>query len=163
MTKTTLLSILIRWTVLGLFEIDTSSAEEPLNELEGTWRVISMETDGVERSKEIDENTRLTFMGNKLVLTTMIGPLASGGRPEDYKKTPLQLERTFEIHSDKMPKQIDVTSPRGDNETMLGIYSIDGHKLTLCLPTSKALGRPEKFETAADSGSTLTVLTRVKE
>ena len=163
MTKTTLLSILIGWTALSLSEVDTSSADEPLNDLEGTWRVISMETDGVVRSKEIDENTRLTFIGNKLVLTTIIGTLASGGRPEDYKKTPLKLERTFEIHPNRMPKQIDVTSPRGDSETMLGIYSIDGDKLTLCVSTSMALGRPEKFVTAADSGVTLTVLTRVKE
>jgi len=164
MTMTTLFSILSGWAVLGLFEIAPASAAEPLDELEGRWSVISMETDGVEGPKEIVENTRLTFMGKKLILTTMIGPLASGGRPEDYKKTtPLKLECTFEINPDKTPKQIDIMSPRGDGETMPGIYSIDGDKLTLCIRTSKALGRPEKFETAADSGSTLSVLTRVKE
>ena len=120
--------------------------------LQGVWVASSVEVDGQAMPKEAVERTRFTFKGDKL--------LVHG----DENAEKAEVECSFKLTAKESPKQLDITTPEGGGTMLLGIYEVKGDELKLCFrhPKSKG-GRPEKFETAADSESTLIVFQRKKK
>ena len=117
--------------------------------LQGTWKVVSMVTDGKEVPAEKIKEARLTIAGNRYMLK---------GTAEDFRGA-------FKINENKTPKQIDTTFLGEDNKergTALGIYELQGRKLKISWRQEKG-ERPTELVSKPDSGvrSMVLDLTRV--
>ena len=62
----------------------------------------------------------------------------------------------FSLLPSVSPKQIDMVTNEGD--LLKGLYSLDGDKLTLCMPAEKGLPRPTEIKAHAE-GIRITVVT----
>jgi RNA polymerase sigma factor (sigma-70 family) len=116
-----------------------AAAETPKNDLDklqGTWRLVTTEFDGVrfgEGRPEI-KDTRMVFDKSSVALfgKTFHSPQLKK-EPEDTKSV-----GTFTLDAKKNPKVIALTfetNPWNDKKdfTKRGIYALDGDRLTLCL------------------------------
>jgi uncharacterized protein (TIGR03067 family) len=116
--------------------------------LQGTWKVVSGESEGKEAP--IDELKQATwvFKGDKLIVTK-----ATESHESDYKIDPTQK-----------PKTIDVTPRQGPEEekdkTFPGIYQLDGDTLKLCM-NGPDMERPTEFVTK--EGTRLMLLSLKRE
>ncbi|HEY8505543.1 MAG TPA: sigma-70 family RNA polymerase sigma factor [Gemmataceae bacterium] len=97
--------------------------------LQGTWKIVSARDGG--RGGPIPEGSRMVFDGNKAVMY-------QGNRPH--------FNATFTLDPAANPKRIDFTDGK---KTNLGIYKLDGKKLTLCLNEREE--RPTRFASEANS------------
>ena len=150
------------WKSVGLFVIavlaivsgpsrgapkkDDPVADE-IKALQGTWRVVSIETGGkVIGREEFGPNNLLVFSGNKC--STVIGR---------SKRT---IECTFTIDPAKSPKWIDMK--RSDDKVMWdGIYELKGDTLKVYLGSPGK--RPTEMKTTAGDGQTVHTHERVRE
>ncbi|HYH65535.1 MAG TPA: sigma-70 family RNA polymerase sigma factor [Urbifossiella sp.] len=98
--------------------------------IRGTWTVEAVTDGGRERNPE---NPKMVITAEKLTIK-------SGDRVE--------AEGTYELDPTKTPRWIDIT---GKDRKVLGIYRLDGDKLTICLNEHADGDRPTKF--ASESGS----------
>jgi uncharacterized protein (TIGR03067 family) len=115
----------------------------PATELEGEWRMVS----GVMDGKPMDASTvKRVTRGNQTTVTA--GPQT-------------MMEFDFAVDPATSPASIDYTHTAGANKgkTQLGIYQLDGDRLTI-LVTAPGAGRPKKFDAAPDKNGTLTVWKR---
>jgi uncharacterized protein (TIGR03067 family) len=115
--------------------------------LQGTWRQIAYERDGVtEPPDEQGWDPQVTFTGDTFVVT-----LADGSTP---------IRGTFKLDPTRDPKAADWTDTFGADagKTFLAIYSVDGDRFIFCaaLPGQD---RPTEFRTEA--GQVLRVHRRV--
>lgn len=134
------LAILITCTLIAA---GLSRAGDPGKEqksLQGTW-VFSKD----------DKKGQLTFAGNKF--TFMMDD-------ETFKGT-------FKIHPGKKPKGIDMTVQEGkkyEGKTSLGIYKLEGDKLTWCANEPGREERPTEFSGGTgDKKMLLVVMDRKKK
>jgi uncharacterized protein (TIGR03067 family) len=145
--------------VVGGAEPAKVTPEEEAKKLEGTWKEVSREYQGEAVAKKFIEKSKLIFSADGKL--TMI---------DGFK-----VERTYVIDPSKDPKTIDIidtitkVGPDGKKVTTelknVGIYELDGDKLTICYVRSdgpKAGQRPTELKTKAKSGSFLSVYERVK-
>jgi RNA polymerase sigma factor (sigma-70 family) len=109
--------------------------------LEGTWKVIRLERNGVEAK----EKATVIIKGNKFT----IEPEAGNPRTS-----------TFKIDPSKKPKWFDDV-PEG-SAAWPGIYELDGDTLKICFDSEGTLKRPSEFKTGPKSGFALFVLERDK-
>jgi RNA polymerase sigma factor (sigma-70 family) len=119
----------------------TSPVEEERAKLQGTWQVVSGETNGAELPEDVVKGMRLTFDGNKLKLV---------GRGEGG-------EASYTLDPSQKPKTLDLRV--SDQEGALGIYELDGDKLRLCMVEPNGLTRPTEF--AGKDKAVLLVLKRL--
>jgi uncharacterized protein (TIGR03067 family) len=147
---------------------DAAAKDQTL--IQGKWRFVRVEVgDGPPAPpEEILKKTRLTFTGDKL--KTQMG----GDEELD--------EETFSLNPQAMPKAINMTTtstvesvgPDGTKErtkskaTMLGIYKIEGDRLTFCfmvprMPNPTSRERPKEFFAEGHNNRLLIVLEREKE
>jgi uncharacterized protein (TIGR03067 family) len=126
--------------------------KKELKALAGTWRPVSIETDGSkvpeERLKELtmtrDENGKVTVRrGDTVVL-------------EGTVKT---------IDASKKPKTMDVEQTAGEHKGKIiqGIYEIDGDTLRACVVLPGKGERPTEFSAKAGSGCSVAVYKREKK
>ena len=133
--------------------------EQEAKNLEGVWKEVSREYQGEKVPKKFVEKSKLIFRADGKL--TMI---------DGFK-----VERIFEIDPTKKPKTIDIidtitkTDKNGKATKVelvnVGIYELDGDKLTICYVRSdgpKAGQRPKELKTKAKSGSFLSVYQREK-
>jgi uncharacterized protein (TIGR03067 family) len=115
--------------------------------LEGTWRFLSLEVDGMKLPEAAIKDARLIIKGKEF---TMKDPVAT-------------YRGTFRIDPAKKPKTIDIKFTEGPEKgnTSLGIYELNGDELKMCL-TITAKDRPTAFEAKAKSGHGFEVLRREK-
>src|SRR5438034_6834648 len=115
--------------------------------LEGTWRIVSLEVDGVKIPEETIKDSRLIIKGKEF---TMKEPIAT-------------YRGNFIIDPSKKPKTIDIKFTEGPEKgnTSLGIYELNDGELKLCL-TITAKDRPKEFAAKPNSGHGLEVLKREK-
>ena len=116
---------------------------EEVDRLQGAWRQIAYERDGVtDPPDEQGWDPRVTFTGDTFVVTR-----ADGSTP---------IRGTFKLDPTRDPKAVDWTDTFGDDagKTFLAIYSLDGDRFTFCaaLPGQD---RPTEFRTK--SGQVLRV------
>ncbi len=98
--------------------------------LEGSWKVVAAQVEGMPESKEKLANLSFTFEGSKLTV-------AEGDRKPDAG--------TFSVNAKADPAQIDMVSPKGDKVS--GIYKLDKDgKLTIAFNKGKDTTRPKSFD-----------------
>jgi uncharacterized protein (TIGR03067 family) len=116
-----------------------------LARLEGTWQLVSAETDGQKLPQERVKQIRVLIRGGKRTVYFGGKAVAEG--------VPFQIDPTTR------PKQIEDTLK--DGHKVRGIYELDGDTLRTCvaLPEKE---RPTEFTGRKDSGCTLRVFRRVK-
>jgi uncharacterized protein (TIGR03067 family) len=68
----------------------------------------------------------------------------------------------YKLDAKKTPAEIDIVPPKGE-ETMIGIYKIEGDTLTICLTGGKDAARPTKFESPEGAMTVLITLKRAKK
>jgi uncharacterized protein (TIGR03067 family) len=121
--------------------------KEEMKKLQGPWVLISLTEDG--RQLGIAD-FKLTFAGNKYTVTV-------AGR--------ISLEGTFRIDPTKKPKVFEETHTSGAKrgQSSVGIYKLEGDRLTICLPETGKDNRPTGFVSKAGTGHELTVFKREKK
>jgi uncharacterized protein (TIGR03067 family) len=147
-----LMAALVLVTVLNLGAVPIKPAknQDPsrdLKKLEGTWRIISYEKNGLAYGKErLALMPLLTFKGSTY-------SWSDSGRPG----------KIVRIDANANPKTIDyqITEGSDKGETELGIYEIKGDTLKDCFAPQGGQ-RPKDFNAQQGSARTLVVYERVK-
>ena len=135
----------------GLSLAADDGKKEPMDmdyaKLEGTWRVISLEVDGMKIAEETIKDSRLVIKGKEFTMKEKIATYRG----------------TFTIDPSKKPKTIDIKFTAGPEKgnSSLGIYQLEGDDLKLCL-TITAKDRPTEFAAKPKSGHGFEVLKREK-
>ena len=116
-----------------------------LDKLQGTWNVMSLETDGQKMPATVFETARIVIEGKAF---TSLGVGAT-------------YEGTLKLDPASKPKAFDLvfTAGHAKGHRNLGIYKLNGDTWTICLAT-RGNNRPGKFATAPDTGFALETLKR---
>jgi uncharacterized protein (TIGR03067 family) len=121
------------WSPLGSPAVQSATAEEKKDQdlIQGSWRVVKLESKGKANTGSFREDTWI-FQDDEL---RMVG---KGGQGDTYVKA------TFKLDSSKQPRTIDLSITEGagkGGKKRLGIYRMDGDKLTIC----QGVDRPKEF------------------
>ena len=134
--------------VLGDGAIDL--IKKDLERFQGTWQLVSAESNGEKAPEDRVNQIRVKITGNKHTVTFGDQVIAHDVR--------------FEIDPAATPKKVTDTLENGPEKgkKVFGIYRLEGDTLTSCVA---AIGkeRPEGFVSKPGSGHTLRVFRRVKE
>lgn len=130
---------------------EAKPAENPLDRLQGKWRVVAMERDGRAAPKFHCDSLLVTHAGDRVKLTSR-----NGAGP--VVESQVRLDP-------KNPKVMDLIVLDGPQkgQAMLGIYEFDGKTLKTVHTDAGAKVRPTEFEAPAGSFHSLMVLEREKE
>jgi uncharacterized protein (TIGR03067 family) len=139
--------------LLGADTQKDDAVKTETNKLQGTWRVVEAERDGVKAPGDETKKITLVIKGDKLTAKRT----ENAGKPEEKN-----YEMSFTLDPTKNPKWIDVTYTDGERkgESSLGIYELKDDSLKICM--SRGTTRPMEFETKAESQRHMMVLKREK-
>ncbi|MBI1321722.1 TIGR03067 domain-containing protein [bacterium] len=130
--------------------IQVSNAEDAtkaeLKKLEGTWQLVSAVTDGKAAAEDFVAKVQVIIKDGKHSVK-IDGETA-------VKEIPVAVDPSTD------PKSTTDTLP--DGQTILGIYELEGDKLTSCV-AKPGQARPKAFAAEAGSGLTLRVFRRVRD
>ena len=125
----------------------SDAVREETRKLQGVWRQIGCEADGVANPPDdCGSGPLTTFTGNTFVVTH------SNGR--------VVIKGTFALNPTQEPRAIDYTDTFGPDagKTFLAIYTLEGDELTFCA-ADVGMCRPKVFQTRI--GDTLRIHRRV--
>ena len=123
-------------------------AQEDLKKLQGTWECVSMEREG-------DPIPAEQLKGTKVVYEDDLATLYRDG--EVFRRGLITLDTA------KTPRRVntwDLNGPYAD-QTVPGIYEIDGDTLKLCFSRPN-VDRPKEFTTKKEPGYLMVVYKRKK-
>jgi len=114
-----------------------------LKELQGTWTVVELETDGA----------KMPYGGSKIVLN---------GRKFTTIAMGNDFGGTVEFNALKKPKTFDLLFTTGPHQgkKSLGIYELEGDTWRICLAFAGVKTRPKEFAATPGSGFALETLRR---
>jgi uncharacterized protein (TIGR03067 family) len=123
------------------------AAEQDIKLWQGTWRVVSMETDG--RVSPIDK------------LGSM--KLTVEGLDYHFQNGDFNERGSYKFDATKDPRQVDIVVGPGPDKgkVYLAIYQVQADKLTICLDVANR-SRPTALTGKTGSGCVLEVWQRVK-
>src|SRR5947209_3708937 len=124
------------------------AVKKDLDQMTGTWVVVSSESNGVKLPAEDVNKWRLVQKGEEWAFYEGDKVLVAGKDKIDPGRTPKQVTVTLTAGPDK-------------GKTVLGIYEIDGDTWKTCW-ADPGKERPTAFATKPDSGQHSLVLKRVK-
>ena len=144
-----------QWIAVALLAAATPLAaggkgEQPKSDhdlIQGTWKVVSAEEAG--NTREVGDNLHFVFTVDTLSMRWADADLIRMKYTLDATRRPKAIDTTHEIDPGKPIVQ-------------LGIYSLDGDELKLCLEAA-AKPRPAKLESRTGMTSVFLVLKRIKE
>ena len=144
----------VHWLVVGLLAtsfctagiVGDDAAKNELKRHQGTWIATSSTFDGLKAPDEIARSIQRIVTENHVVWERQ-------GRR--FAGTTIELDPTRD------PKNIDVIPDGGRNrgERVLGIYKLDGERLTICMARA-GQPRPREFKAEKGSGWTLQTFER---
>jgi len=143
-------SMLFGLSILSAAEDEKQEAiKKDRKKYEGTWRVVSLEINGV---KAADEDAKKLTVVNKADGVWIL--------QRDGEKI---TEGTSEIDPTRKPKTIDFMTTEGDNkgQIVLGIYDLGDDTRKLCY-AQVGKDRPSEFSAPAGSEHVLVVFKREK-
>jgi uncharacterized protein (TIGR03067 family) len=128
-------------------DVKKDALDKEYAKFQGTWRIESLEIEGMKLPKEIITEARLIIKGKEFTM----------------KEKVATYRGTFTIDPSKNPKSIDMKFTEGPEKgnTSYGIYEIKDDDFKLCL-TLTGKNRPTEFAAKAKSGHGLEVLKREK-
>jgi uncharacterized protein (TIGR03067 family) len=139
-------------TALASTSLADEAAEEESRKLEGTWKFVSLMSDGQEAPKEVIEKWRWSVRGDEI---TWGDPIQG------------ETKTSFKIDPSKSPKAIEITALDGKTKgkSLQGIYRFEGERLTVCLPEGRQAeeGRTRPEEFGGGQGMSLFVLERIED
>jgi uncharacterized protein (TIGR03067 family) len=144
--------ILAILSALASVAIAGDADDEEMKKLEGTWKFVSLESDGEQAPGNVIATWRWVVRGNEI---TWRDPT------EDETKT------SFKVDTSKSPKSIDLTAVDGKEKGKMFkcIYLLEGERLKICVPEGRRASvnpaRPEEF--SGGKGMSLMVLERIKD
>lgn len=118
-----------------------------LDQLQGTWHVMSIEMDGTRVPSSAIGESQIVVAGNQFT------SLAMGAT----------YEGTLELQEKARPKSLDLlftAGPERGNRNP-GIYKLEGTRWTICLAT-RGTNRPKVFSSKSGTGVALQTLSRTK-
>lgn len=113
------------------------AADKPKDDreaIQGTWRVVSTIDSGQETPPEVFKNVKVIWVIDKDKITNRVGKMTTVW--------------TYTLDATKKPKWIDLVEGK---RRMLGIYELDGDKLTVCYPEAAAAKYKGRRSTALES------------
>jgi uncharacterized protein (TIGR03067 family) len=130
----------------GAGAVSGDAVADELKRHQGTWAVTSSIYDGQPASEQIIRSIKRIVHDNHVVWER------DGKR---FAGTTIELDPAAE------PKTIDVIPDGGRNrgERVLGIYKLDGDRLTICM-AAPGRPRPKEFQAGKGSGCTLRTFQR---
>jgi uncharacterized protein (TIGR03067 family) len=132
----------------GGVAVSRDAVEDELKRHQGTWAVTSSIYDGRPAPEEVVRSIKRIVNDNHVVWKR---------DGKSFAGTTVQLDPVAE------PKAIDVIPDGGRNrgERVLGIYKLDGDRLTICM-AAPGQPRPKEFQADKGSGCTLHTFSRVR-
>jgi uncharacterized protein (TIGR03067 family) len=124
-------------------DVKEDAVKAESDKLQGTWQLVSVETEGKAPTEELIKKIRIVITGSKL--TVLVGDEAPA------KDIP------FTIDPSKKPKESTDKLP--DGTEIKGIYELDGDTLKSCVAAPNK-DRPTEFK--GTGGFTVRVFKRVK-
>jgi uncharacterized protein (TIGR03067 family) len=134
-------------TALVFPTLADDATDKEAKRLDGTWRFLSLKSDGQEAPQEVIREWRWVIRDRVLTIP-------GGGKS------------SLEIDPSKSPKALDMTSLDGatKGKKMQCIYRFEEDRLTICFPggrqESRDKARPKEFD--GGQGGSLIVLERIK-
>jgi uncharacterized protein (TIGR03067 family) len=141
MLRTSAFAVLLLLSTSAMAADD--DAKKALKSLEGEWKVVKLVAGGQAVDEEKVKTMTFTIKGDQLV-------------PSDNPKD----SATISVDPTQKPAAIDVKDTH--NDTALGIYSLDGDTLKICLGTTKD-ERPKEFKSDKDTKAILIELKKAKK
>jgi uncharacterized protein (TIGR03067 family) len=140
------LAILTAGLLLAADAPQRGPAGQDQDKLQGAWGLVALEVNGQPVAMEKLKEARLEIRGEKY----------------GFRLGETVLEMTYQLHSGKKPKAIDLTiaSGRSKGKTFFGIYKLEGDTYTICRPVGPGKERPTAFATSPGSGLMLVVWKR---
>jgi uncharacterized protein (TIGR03067 family) len=144
----------VRWGILTtlLLPVMARGDDTKAQGIEGTWKVVSLDSDGEAAPPTVIEKWRWVIRDGKI---------QSGEPAQDDQRSSYKLDERTE------PKAMDMTLLGGKRKgkTFKCIYKTDGETLTICIPEGKRASEDESRPTEFDGGEgkSLIMLKRVKE
>ena len=133
----------------GARGVDDVIVKDELAKFQGTWQLVSAESNGAKAPEERVRQIRVTIKENKHSVR--------------FGDEVIAKDVSFELDPSKSPKQVTDTLNAGPNKgkQILGIYKLEGDTLTSCVaPIGK--DRPTEFASAPGSAHTLRIFHRLK-
>ena len=141
-------------TILLLSAIGLIAADEPKKDdsetFKGNWSIRSITIDGRAAPEDLVKNFRCQF-DEKTYNDKVAGEVIEEG--------------SYTIDASRAPKTIDFDIKKGPKEgkRQLGIYKIDGDRITLVMTQAGSTARPKSFKTEPGDSLVEVVLERVKK
>jgi uncharacterized protein (TIGR03067 family) len=138
----------IGFLAIVLLAADDRETKSDLAKFQGSWRFVSVTTDGTPAPEDQIKSTVLTNDGAAF---TFKDPQNSGAG-------------TFRIDATKEPRHLDITFGTGPDkgQTVLGIYRFEGNRVCVCLGLP-GKPRPTEFASRPGSGLVLEVIEPIKK
>jgi uncharacterized protein (TIGR03067 family) len=140
----------IRIAVIGLMALSAlaliafADDQSDQEKMQGKWKIVRCEFSGRDEAQSVGVED--TFSDAKW--------LRPGRRTAEYQ---------FKFDASKDPRWVDLSAERLGDQTLKGIYKLEGDKLTICYAYDPDLPRPTEFKTTSDVRGYLYVLERVKK
>ena len=142
----------MRWllAVVPVLLIGADAAKDDVvkretEKFQGTWQLVSAESDGKKAPEDRVKQTRVVIKGSKHTVYF--------GDKEVVREIPFAIDPTT------TPKSVTDMLP--DGRTIKSIYELDGDTLKTCAAAA-GKDRPTEFSAKEGSGQTLRVFKRVK-